>query len=44
MRPAVGLVLYGAASAAADRYEPGPTKRTGDGFIVKLKDWMKEFF
>ena len=41
---AVGLVLYGAASVAVDRYEPGPTKRTGEGFIVKLKDWMKEFF
>jgi cell division protein FtsA len=40
----VGLVLYGAATVGATRYEVGPSRRNGDGFIFKLKDWMKEFF
>jgi cell division protein FtsA len=40
----VGLVLYGAATAETDRFEMGPSRRSGDGFIVKLRDWMKEFF
>lgn len=40
----VGLALYGAATQESDRYEAGPSRRTGDGFIVKLRDWMKEFF
>ncbi len=40
----VGLVLYGAATVDATRYQPGPARRDGDGFIFKLKDWMKEFF
>jgi len=40
----VGLVLFGAATMDAARYEVGPSRRNGDGFIFKLKDWMKEFF
>lgn len=40
----VGLVLYGAATMDSIRYEAGPSRRSGDGFILKLKDWMKEFF
>lgn len=40
----VGLVLYGAATMDAARYEIGQSRRSGDGFIFKLKDWMKEFF
>ena len=40
----VGLVLLGAASAEAERFEAGGAKRSGDRFIGRLRDWMKEFF
>ncbi len=42
---AVGLILYGAASVESDRrHESGGSRKSGEGFMVRLKDWMKEFF
>jgi cell division protein FtsA len=41
---AVGLVMYGEASLAANGHDGGSFRMKGDGFLEKLKGWMKEFF
>ncbi len=42
---AVGLLLYAAENAGRQRKQrPGMPRRQGEGFVGKLKEWMKEFF
>ena len=41
---AVGLVMYGEASLAASGNDGGSFRMKGDGFLEKLRGWMKEFF
>ena len=40
----VGLVMYGTELSQVRRTGQNTGKRAADGFIGKLKDWMKEFF
>ncbi len=40
----VGLVLYGAESMKFENMNSGSLRRNKEGFVYKLRDWMKEFF
>lgn len=41
---AVGLVMYGEASMAFSGHDGASFRLKGDGFLEKLRGWMKEFF
>ena len=41
---AVGLVCYAAAAEEVGSAPETAVKKTQDGFLEKLKKWMKEFF
>ena len=41
---AVGLVCYGAETTQAGARTETVAKKSGDGFLDKLRNWMKEFF